>query len=215
MLRERYLVSGPEGLGDTDLLVLLLGTGAAARSARTIATDLLDRFGGLPGLAEAPPRALAEVRGVGDARTVRLHAALALSRRANLPGPDRNPVKAPADAARWFVPALEGLVEEELHALYVDRRLRPLAYRRLNKGSALFTIMDPGQVLRPAVALGAHGLFLAHNHPSGDPEPSVEDVRSTQQIERAASLVGVKLLDHLVVARKEWSSLSARGELRP
>lgn len=214
MPRERYLLTGPDAAGAADLVALVLGTGAGGRSARTIAADLLDRFGGLHGLAQASPAALGAVRGVGPARAARLHAGLVLGQRARAEARvDASPVDGAAGAAKWFVPALGGLAHEELHGLYLDRRNRPLAYRRLSTGSDAFTIVDPRQVLRPAVELGAAGLLVAHNHPSGDPTPSAEDLRATRSLASACATLGVPLLDHLVVGVRDWISLRERGDM--
>lgn len=212
--RERYLLTGPEGAGPPDLVALVLGTGAGGRTARAIATDLIDRFGGLPGLASASPAALAAVRGVGPARAVRLHAGLSLGLLArNERRLDTPRVENVAAAARWFLPALDGLPHEELHGLYLDIRGRPLGYRRLTTGNDRFTVFDPRQILRPAVELGAHAVLVAHNHPSGDPEPSTEDVRATRLLAGSCSLLGIKLEDHLVVGAGRYVSLRERGEI--
>ncbi|MES2645010.1 MAG: DNA repair protein RadC [Myxococcota bacterium] len=212
--RERYLLAGADGAGASDLVALVLGTGAGGRTARAIATDLLDRFGGLRGVATAPPAALAAVRGMGPARAVRLHAGMMLGQRARADAPPTLTAIADAtDAATWFTPALEGLDHEELHALYLDRRGRPLAYRRLTTGSDAATVVDPRQILRPAVELGAVYVILGHNHPSGDPEPSVEDVRATRIVASAGKVLGVTVRDHLVVGGGRWVSLGSRGEM--
>ncbi len=214
MPRERYLLTGPEGAGPTDLVALVLGTGAGGRSARTIASDLLDRFGGVGGLAGASPGALAAVRGVGPARATRLHAGLALGQRVRTDARvDMAPVDGPTAAARWFLPALDGLPQEELHALYLDLRCRPLTYRRLSTGSDRLTVFDPRHILRPAVELGAASVIVAHNHPSGDPSPSPEDLRATRALATSCDVLGVRLADHLVVGGGRWESLRERGAI--
>lgn len=211
MPRERYLLTGPDAAGHEDLLALVIGTGAGGRSARSIAGDLLERFGGLPGIVNASPNAIAEVRGVGPARAARIHAGMVLGQRARVDARlDDKPIQNAAAAARWFLPALEGLDHEELHALYLDRRARPIGYRRVSVGCDRFTIVDPRQILRPAVELGASSLVVAHNHPSGEPEPSPEDIRATQALSAAAKILGLQLLDHLVVAGVGWTSLQLR-----
>jgi DNA repair protein RadC len=211
--RERYTLLGPEGFGDLDLIALILGTGAAGRSSRSIATDLVDRFGGLPAMAQAPVEALAAVRGVGPVRAVRIHASLALGRRCQaLPIPE-TPIRTAEDAVAWFQPAFQGLLHEELHGIYLDRRGRPLAYRRLTRGHDGATIVDSRQVLRPAVELGSTGVVLGHNHPSGDPEPSAEDRAVTRRVQSAANVLGIRLVDHVVVAGDRHVSMAARGDL--
>lgn len=203
--RETYLTHGPHRLGDAELLGLLVGTGAGGRGPVEIGADLLRVHGGLAGLASADPAELAGVRGVGTVRAIRLHAALELGRRSLREPLAPRPVLTPDDAAALLVPGLRGLPCEELHALYLDRRNRPLAHRALTRGSDAYTVVDPRQVFRPAVQLGAVGVVLAHNHPSGDPTPSAQDRDVTRRVRRAGEVLGVTLVDHLVVAGDRWS----------
>jgi DNA repair protein RadC len=210
--RERYLSQGSEDVGDVELLALLLGTGAAGRTTLAIAADLVGRFGGLRGVARAEPARLRCVPGVGEARAVRLHAALELGRRAH-EGPERpaERVASPAEAAALLMPRLRHLTVEELHAIYVDRRNRVMGQRRLTRGSDAFTVVDPRQVFRPAVELGAAGVLMAHNHPSGDPTPSAMDREVTRRTASAGQVLGVRLLDHLVIGGDRWVSLAEQG----
>ncbi len=211
--RERYLLRGPEGLGDEELLALALGNGCAGLPARHVAAGLLQRAGGLAGLPALPAGALLDVAGVGPARAVRLHAALALGRRALAAVDEGCPVLSAADAAAWFRPRLAGLPHEELHALLLDRRQRVLAYREISRGNDAHTIVDPRQLLREALLHRACAFIVAHNHPSGDPSPSQADVEVSLRLDRAGRLVGVELLDHLVVTGERWCSLRELGML--
>lgn len=212
--REDYLLHGPHDLGDSDLIALVLGTGVPGRSAHAIAAALLEELGSLLALANAPPGALARIHGVGNARAVRLHAALQLGLRAGRgPGGSRDPVTQPPGAAAWLVPRFSGLAVEEIHALFLDRRSRPVGMRRLSTGTDSYAVLDPALVLRPAIQLGAHQIILAHNHPSGDPEPSAEDFALTDRVARAARTTGLTLTDHLVVAGERWVSIASRGAL--
>jgi len=210
--RERYTVEGPMRFGDDELLALILGTGTAERSAIDIARDLLARFDGPSGLAQAPPGALASVLGIGEARAVRVHAACSLGRRANEHPPPLR-VRSPEDAWDFLHPRVVGLQQEELHALYLARGGRLLSCQRLTAGNDCFTIVDPRQVLRPAIALGATGIILAHNHPSGDPTPSEADRDCTRRVASAGRVLGVALLDHLVLGRHHFVSLAGAGVL--
>ncbi len=213
--RERYRVDGPQTFGDAELVALVLGTGSAGRSSLEIAASLLDQFGGLSGLARRQPHELCQVGGVGAERAVRVHAALEIGRRALEPPEPQEPVCSPVHAWRVLAPALTGLQDEELHALYLDRRRRPIARRRLTRGSDAFTVVDPRQVFRVAVGVGASGVILAHNHPSGDPTPSPQDRDITDRVARAGRVLGIPLLDHLVVGAAEWRSLAEEGSLPP
>jgi DNA repair protein RadC len=207
------VAEGAGRFGDAELLALLLETGVAGRSALGVATDLLERFGTVRALARHQVTELAAVKGVGVARAVRVLAALELGRRALGAPPAAVVVDTPEAAFRVLGPRLQGLAEEELHALYLDRRRRPVAHRRLTVGSDAFTVVEPRQVLRVAVGLGAHAVLLAHNHPSGDPTPSAQDREVTARVARAGAVLGVPLLDHLVVGDGGWVSLAAEGLL--
>jgi DNA repair protein RadC len=202
-------------LGDAELLALVLETGSRGRTALVIATELIERFEGLGTLARRQTHELLEVDGVGLARAVRLHAALELGRRA-LGGAESGPrVIDPASAYALFAPWLANLADEELHGLYLDRRRRPLARRRLTRGSDGFTVVDPRQVFRVAVGVGASAVILAHNHPSGDPTPSHQDREVTERVARAGRILGVPLLDHLVIGRSSYVSMASLGDLPP
>jgi len=212
--RERYRHEGPARFGDAELLALVIGTGTAGRTALEIGAALLSRFGGLPALADAQVAELQCQPGLGLARAVRVHAALELGRRTLLAAGDPvQPVRSPAEAHDHLGPALRALPDEELHALYLDRRHRPCARRMLTRGSDGFTVVDPRQVFRAAVRLGASAVVLAHNHPSGDPTPSAQDREVTRRVAAAGRILGIPLLDHLVVGNGGYVSLAERGEL--
>jgi DNA repair protein RadC len=211
--RERYRQTGPDPHDTEQLLALVLGTGVRGHSTRTMARRLLQEFGGVRGIASAPPGALAVVEGVGEARAVRVHAACALADRVVRREVEVLRVRDAASAWRALRPGLDGLEHEELHAAYVDRRGRLLHVRALTRGSPQFTIVDPAQVLRPAVQLGAAGVVLAHNHPSGDPTPSAQDVATTSRVQQAAEVLNIRLLDHLVLGGGRFVSLAEQGHL--
>jgi len=212
--REQYIVQGPESLAPAQLLALVVGTGAGGRSASEISDALLERFGGLAGLRAAPPAALAAVRGMGKARAVRLHAALALGRRhGSTPLPPV--VTDPDTASAVLAPRLRGLLHEELHGLYLDRRGRVRHVRCLTRGNDHCTLVDPRQVFQPAVQLGVPRVVVAHNHPSGDPRPSEADLRTTRRLVRAAEVLQLQLVDHLIVTEEGVTSLAGMGAVPP
>lgn len=210
--REQYVSEGPLGLGDVELVALVLGTGTRGRSATAIAAEVLSRFGGLAGLAATEPETLArEVAGVGLARAVRLHAAVQAGRRSMRSRAMPVRVRSAETAVEVLRPALMASQVEELHALYLDRGLRPVAQRGLTRGSDHLTVVDPRQVFRPAIALGASHVILAHNHPSGDPTPSAMDREVTRRVHRAGQVIGIQLLDHVVITHDDWSSMAHDG----
>lgn len=199
-----YLLTGPEGLGEVDLLTLVLGQ-------RPLAERALAEHGSAFALAGVSPAGLVPV--VGAARAVRLHAAFELSRRAFAGPPPRGLVRAPADAAAWLVPRFAGLDHEELHVLLLDARGAVLTVRRMSQGAVDHTLFDVRSVLGEALRVGARALILAHNHPSGATEPSAEDIVVTRRMAEGGALLGVDVQDHLVVAHGRWTSLAERGEL--
>ncbi len=198
-----------ERTGEAELIVRVLG-GKSWPAAQA----LLAQFGSLHALARADVAEVGRVAGIGRVRADRLDAALELGRRALEGPPDlRLPVTDAQAAFAWAGPRLAGLSHEELHALYLDRRARPLAYRVLTRGSDAFTVVDPRQVFRAGVALGATSVVLAHNHPSGDPTPSPQDREVTRRVASAGRVIGVELVDHLVVASGRFVSMRATGDL--
>lgn len=211
-LRERYQYGDPQTFATAELLALILGTGTPGRSALSVASDLLNHFETLHNLVSAETRQLQQIDGIGPVRALRLHAALQLGRRAaQQPSPPVGMVEAIDDAVALLGPPLQGRQTEALHALYLDRRHRPLTHRQLTEGSDGCTVVDPRQIFRPAVQLGASAVILAHNHPSGDPSPSQQDRMVTRRVEQAGRVLGITLLDHLIFAGDQWTSLAARG----
>lgn len=199
------MVSGEAG--EVELVARVLG------GPLEVSAALVQRFGGLHGLLRQAPEDLATVRGVGPARAARLHAALLLGRRAAFPPPEPSrPVISASAAFAWLGPPLRGLPVEELHALYLDRRRRPLSRRVLTRGCDRFTVVDPRQIFRPALSLAAAGVVIGHNHPSGDPTPSPQDREVTRRVAAAGRVIGVELVDHLVICDDRWVSLRERGD---
>ncbi|MCB9679318.1 MAG: DNA repair protein RadC [Alphaproteobacteria bacterium] len=212
-LREDYVQRGPMPLGDAELLALALGTGVTGTPALGVARSMLEELGGVGGLRDAEPHELAAAYGIGPAKAVRLHAALQLGRRALFATQSGSPILTPEAARRILAPDLVGRPDEELHGLFLDRRRRVVAHRTLTRGCHAFTIVDPRQVFRVALKIGASAVILAHNHPSGDPTPSAMDRDITDRVAAAGRLLGVPLLDHLVLGGDRWTSLAAEGAI--
>jgi DNA repair protein RadC len=200
---------------DDDLHLLREALGADGRAG--LARRLLLRFGSLHAMAKAHPRALAQVDGCSVETAMRLCAGMAVGQRAAQPPAQlpQHPLSCAADAAAILAPGLCSLDEEELHCLYLDQMGRPIALAALTHGSTRHTIIDPVQVLRPAIHCGAQSIVLAHNHPSGVCEPSVEDTRATWTVKESSVAVGIELVDHLIITRSSWTSMTELGLLGP
>jgi DNA repair protein RadC len=214
-LRERALSGDLARLGDVELLALVLGTGSAGERVTELARDLLDAAGGLEGLLRAAPHGLAARRGLGPAKATRLVAALELGRRATLSGlAHRFPVLGSFDeVVDWARPRLAGLDHEEVWLLSVDGRNGLKSARRVAQGGLHGCALTTRDVLGPALRDAASAILLVHNHPSGDPRASSEDIGMTRALRAACEVVGLPLLDHVIVARGGASSLLESGAL--
>ncbi|APR83143.1 DNA repair protein RadC [Minicystis rosea] len=199
--RERALADGITSLSDADLLAVILGTGVAGRPVTFVAAALLDSFGGLDGLARLGPSALAEQPGVGVAKGLRVAAALELGVRVERGRTAVLPVVSDsAQVAAHMRTRLVPLQHEELWVLCLDGKNRVRASRRVAQGGLHGMMIEPRDILRAALFEAASSMILVHNHPSGDPTPSDEDVRMTRAVARAAETVGVPLVDHVILA---------------
>ncbi len=209
-LRERYQVYGPEPFHDHELLALVLGTGCTGRTASQVARELLESTGGLAAIPCSAPAVLSRVTGMGPVRAIRVHAACSLAERLLLQKELPIAMDSPLRAADFLRPRMANRRYEEFHGLFLDTKKHLLAHRMLTRGNNVNTIVDQRQVFREALELGANSVIVAHNHPSGDPSPSSEDIMVTDRLSRAGKLLGIPLIDHLVLAgSKHYSFLEA------
>ncbi len=220
--RERAASIGLEALGDEDLLALVLGTGGGGESVRLLATRLLDDAGGLLGLVRRGPGGLAQERGLGQVKALRILAGCELGRRAHTRELSRIPSEADGrgqrfadfeQVAAWARPRLGALEHEELWLLAVDGRQGARAARKIAAGGIHGLHVSARDVLRAALREAASAFLVVHNHPSGDPTPSAADLDFTARLARAGHAVGMPLLDHVIVAREGATSLLAQGLL--
>jgi DNA repair protein RadC len=199
---------GCGALATSELLALVLGTA----DAPGLSADLLDAFGSLHQLARASKAQLMKMRGIGEAQAGRLVAMLELSRRLQAPpAADQPRVSSPADGANLLMGRMAHLQQEELWVILLDTRNRVLGTPAIYKGSLNTSVVRIGEVFRPAVEAPAAAVIVAHNHPSGDPSPSAEDVNVTRQLVQAGKLLDIELLDHLIIAAQGYTSLKERG----
>lgn len=199
---------GPEACGDDELLAVLLGAGPTARRS---ARRLLDRFGSLAEVIRADPLEL-RLAGLPAVNATRPAAALEIARRvARAPSGAPWVVRTPGDAAEPLVDAMGSLEREELRVLLLDTKNVVVAERTVYRGNLAGSSVRVGEVYRDAVRRCAAAVVVAHNHPSGDPSPSAEDLRITTELAEAGRLLDIELLDHLVIGRGRWTSLRAVG----
>ncbi len=209
--RERLARVGAGALGSAELVAIVVGSGGPGRSALQTAQALVARFG-VDGLARASIADLCAVPGCGPATAVQLHAALELGRRSCAPPADAPlRIAAAADVARLLTPTLAPLDQEHLHVVLLTTRHDVVAVHEVYKGTVSQSQVRPAEVFREAIRRNAPAVVVAHNHPSGDPTPSHDDIALTRQLVEAGRLLDVRLVDHVVIARRGWFSLREHG----
>jgi DNA repair protein RadC len=210
--RERLAARGAAGLSAAELIGLLWGSGSRGRSAVDLAEDALARYDGLTGLARATDVELDRLAGIGAARAAQLTAAFELGRRLLADWPaGRWSIRAPADVADRLVLQMGRLEREELRVVLLNTKNVVLRVATVYQGNVSASLVRVGELFRDAVRLNAAGLILVHNHPSGDPTPSPDDLHLTAEALAAGRLLDIDLLDHLVIGHDAWISLRDRG----
>jgi DNA repair protein RadC len=210
--RERLAHFGVAALSTTELLAILLRTGSRGENALQLATHLLTTFGGLAGMARISFAELAGVKGIGVAKAAQIQAGLEIGRRLLVASPNERPqITSPADAAALLMVEMAHLEQEHMRLLLLDTKNRVLASPTLYKGNVNTTVVRVAELFREAIRHNSTALIVAHNHPSGDPTPSPEDVQMTRQIVQAGELLGTEVLDHLVIGHNRFVSLKERG----
>ena len=210
--RERLASLGPQALSNAELIAILLRVGVRGESAVAVGQRLLNKFGGLNGLHRAPFRELMDQHGLGEAKASQIKAAIELGRRLTLESPEERPaINSPADAAALVQYEMSALEQEHLRVILLDRRNRVMETAEVYKGSVNSSQIRIGEVFKEAIRKNASAVVVIHNHPSGDPTPSPDDVAVTRAIVQAGKLLDVEVLDHLVIGQGKWVSLKERG----
>jgi DNA repair protein RadC len=218
--RERLEREGADNLHDRELIAILLRTGWRGASVLIVADQLLTRFGTLEALAKADVADLRAVKGVGKSKAIDLKAAFTLakrlSQRARQARPDISTPQQVADSMRDELMLLD---HEEFHILLLDKKNRLIRSQRVTQGTLDATVVDARKVFEPAITDSAASVILVHNHPSGDPTPSREDIALTKELVKAGQILKIDVLDHVIMGRKtkdranEYVSLKELGLL--
>jgi DNA repair protein RadC len=203
---------GAGSLSSAELIALLWGAGARGRSAVDLAAEALARHDGLTGLARAPDAELVDQPGIGAAKAAQLIAAFELGRRLLADWPAaRWTIRSPRDIADRLLLQMGRLEREELRVVLLNTKNVVLRVTTVYQGNVSSSLVRVGELFRDAVRLNATGLILVHNHPSGDPTPSPDDLHLTAEALAAGRLLDIDVLDHLVVGHDAWVSLRDRG----
>jgi len=210
--RERLYWSGPDALADAELLALQLGSGMRGRSAVDVAREMLATYGSLNDLAGREAEELARVPGIGRAKAARLVATFELRRRLRARTPAaRLTLAGPAEVYAAFGPLMEDLQREVFRIALLDAKNGLLRDKVISEGTLSSSLVHPREVFKPVILEAAASVILLHNHPSGDPTPSHEDVRLTRQLVECAQLLDLRIHDHVIVGRGRYVSLAELG----
>lgn len=210
--RERLLAKGSDVLSDAHLLAILLRTGRRDSSAVQVAIELLDRVGGLGGLAACGIEELCAIPGVGPAKAAQLKAALALGRRSlAVPMSTGTRISSSGDLFKHFHPALRDVKHELFKVVLLDAKNIVIKEATVSEGSLTLSIVHPREAFALAVRESAAAVIFLHNHPSGDPTPSPEDRRLTDRLVTAGNLLGIRVLDHVILGDGRYVSFADEG----
>ncbi len=206
--RERLQHFGPQALSLAELLAIILRTGTRGDNALELANKLLAKYGGLPGLVRADFRELCAEHGIGEAKSAQVKAALEIGRRLALVQVDtRYKIGTPADAANLVMLEMAYLDTEQMRILLLDAKSQLIEKASLYQGTANSSVLRAAEIFRPAIIRNCPGLILCHNHPSGDPTPSPEDIKVTKQLVAAGRVLDIELVDHIIIGQQRFVSL--------
>lgn len=210
--RERLAKLGPQSLTTAELLAILLRVGGVGETAVQVGQRLLQIFGGISGIHRASFEELSAQKGVKLAKAAQIKAAIELGRRLVLESPEEQPaVHTPADAAELVQYEMRALEQEELRVMLLDTRNRVQHIETVYRGSVNSSQVRVAELFKAAIRRNATNMIVVHNHPSGDPTPSPDDVAITRAIQQAGELLDIKLLDHIIIGGGRFVSLKERG----
>jgi DNA repair protein RadC len=209
--REKLLNWGETKLSDVELLAIILGMGTRNVSALELANFLVVKYKGLRGLKESSLEELIEERGIGPAKAVTIKAAVELGRRIAVNVQGKIPIKSPEDVRNIVMEEMRYFDREHFRSLYLDRKGGLIVMEDVSVGGLHSSIVHPREVFKTAVKKSAASIILVHNHPSGDPTPSKEDIEVTKRLIEAGKIMGIEVLDHIIIGEGNYCSLKARG----
>jgi DNA repair protein RadC len=209
--RERLLNRGADTLSTTELVAIILRTGTQAENALQLAGRILAQHNGLYGLARISADELAQIKGVGKVKATQIIAALELGRRASMIQPDERPRIIRAEDAARLVMDMTHLNQEQIRVILLDTSRRVMAIPMVYVGTVNTSVLRISEIYREAILRNSPAVIIVHNHPSGNPTPSPEDIELTRTLSAAGALLDIQLLDHLIIGQEGWKSLREMG----
>jgi DNA repair protein RadC len=212
--RERFVQNGPQSLSNHELIAILLRTGTKDESVLQLSNRLLTHFEGLRDLKAASLEEITSIKGIGPAKAIQILSAVELGRRvANLSFQDRYVIRSPEDGAKYVMNEMRFLSQEHFVCLYLNTKNQVLHKQTVFIGSLNASIVHPREVYKEALRRSAASIICLHNHPSGDPSPSREDIDVTKRLSECGKIIGIDLLDHLIIGENKFVSLKEKGYL--
>ncbi|MBM7606942.1 DNA repair protein RadC [Lysinibacillus composti] len=210
--RERLIRQGAQSLSNQELIAILLRTGTKQESVLTLANRVLNYFEKLHELKHATLEEIISIKGIGEAKAVQLLAAIELGRRLSQKQVDsRYTIRSPKDAADYLIPEMSSLRQEHFVVLFLNVKNQILHKQTIFIGSLNSSIVHPREIFREAVKRSAASIICAHNHPSGVPTPSPEDIEVTKRLLEAGFIIGIELIDHVIIGDHQFISLKEKG----
>lgn len=210
--RERFIQNGPQSLSNHELIAILLRTGTKDESVLQLSNRLLTNFEGLRLLKGATLEEITEIKGIGQAKAIQILAAVEIGRRiANLNYNERYVIRSPEDGANYVMNDMRFLSQEHFVCLYLNTKNQVLHKQTIFIGSLNASIVHPREVFREALKRSAASIICLHNHPSGDPAPSREDIEVTKRLVECGKMLGIEMLDHLIIGENKFVSLKEKG----
>lgn len=210
--RERLLKEGAQVLSNQELIAVILGTGTKQESVLQLSTRILHYFQGLRLLKDSTVTELKKIKGIGDTKAVQLLAALELGSRVHkLQIEDRIVIRSPEDVSRFMMEEMRFLTQEHFVALYLNTKNHVIHKKTIFIGSLNASIVHPREIYKEAFRHSAASIICLHNHPSGDPAPSREDIEVTKRLVESGKVIGIELLDHIIIGDQKFTSLKEKG----
>ncbi len=198
-------------LSDTELLAILIGTGTKGSNVITLSRNLIEKYGSLRSILRSGINEISSEKGMGLKKTIKLKAAFELGKRAIVEEPLSNILDSPLTVWKLLLPETANLETEEFRVLAVNNKNRLLGKSLVSRGTINETLVHPREVFRDAVREGAAGIIVAHNHPSGNTDPSKQDIETTRRLMDAGKLMGIPLIDHIIISNTAYTSLKESG----
>lgn len=210
--RERLYQLGPEVLSNKEILAILLRTGTKGENVLELAERILTEAGGLIGLARLSIHELEQVHGIGPAKAAQVKAGLELGKRSISADPTaRSVINSPSDVADLVMEEMRNLDREHFRIMHLSTRNNVLGISAVSVGSLNSSIVHPRECFKEAIRRNANSIILLHNHPSGDPSPSREDLDITRRLTEGGKILGIEVLDHVIIGEKRYVSLKEQG----